>query len=382
MENFHIPRAIEKEFESCVKVGKVLILLGARRVGKTQLIKKYLNNKSPEDYLLLNGEDQLTVDLLNERTIINYQRILRDKKLLVIDEAQKIPEVGLKLKLMVDNIDNLRVIATGSSVFDLENKLGEPLVGRSNTLFLYPLAQMELANLEDYITTKGKLEERLLFGGYPELIEYPNWKEKIKYLNEMVNSYLLKDILEYDGIRKSNKIVDLLRMLAMQIGKEVNIEELARSLKGISRNTIEHYLDLLSKVFIIYNVTGFNRNLRKEITKSSRWYFYDNGILNAILTNFNTLNIRPDIGALWENYLMSERIKLNTYSNRNWNYYFWRTYDQQEIDLIEEEANQLNAFEFKWNTTKVAKVPKGWSANYPDAGFKIINPNNYLDFIV
>ena len=381
MNNKYIKRAIEEDFKNKVRMGKVLILLGGRRVGKNELINKYLSNQNSQEYLLLNGEDQRTLDLFAERTVSNYKRLIGNKKLLVIDEAQKIPEIGLKLKLIVDSIKDIKVIATGSSIFDLSNRLGEPLVGRSNTMNLFPLAQMEFALEEDYLTTRTKLEERLIFGAYPELEEHEDWNEKIEYLNGIINNYLLRDILEFNGIKKSDKIMDLLRLIAFQVGKEVNIEELAISLKGISRNTVESYLDLLSKVFIIYNVRGFSKNLRKEIIKTSRWYFYDNGIRNAVIRNFNTLDFRMDKGELWENYLMSERIKFNTYNSKWVNHYFWRTYDQQELDLVEEEAAQLRGYEFKWNPNKKVKIPGGWKNAYPEASFKVIHTDNYLDFI-
>ncbi|MCF6352995.1 MAG: ATP-binding protein [Cyclobacteriaceae bacterium] len=381
MSKIYIDRAIFKEFKSKIKPQKVLILLGARRVGKTELLKKYLAEQDTEDYLFFNGEDQQTLDLLEERSITNYKRVLGDKKLLVIDEAQKIPEIGAKLKLMVDTIENIKIIATGSSVFDLTNKLGEPLVGRSNTIKLYPLAQLELSKEESYPVTMSNLEERLIFGGYPELEHIKTWSDKISYLDDVISSNLIRDILEYEGVKKSDKLIDLLRLIAFQIGKEVNVEELANNLKGISRNTVESYLDLLSKVFIIYKVRGFSRNLRKEIAKSSRWYFYDNGIRNALIRNFNKLNVRNDIGELWENYLMAERIKYNAYNRKLINYYFWRTYDKQEIDLIEEEAEGLRAYEFKWNPKKKIKAPGGWSKTYSEASFEVISKDNYLDFI-
>jgi predicted AAA+ superfamily ATPase len=377
----YIPRAIYADFKRRLKPQKVLILLGARRVGKTELIKKYLSELDENDYQLFNGEDQQTWQLMANQSATNYKRLLGKTKLLVIDEAQKIPAIGAKLKLMVDTIEDLKIIATGSSVFDLSNKLGEPLVGRANTLKLYPLAQLELGQLEDYRTTKSKLEERLIFGGYPELEHIESWHEKIEYLDNVVGSNLIRDILEYEGVRKSDKIMDLLRLIAFQVGKEVSLDELASNLKGISRNTVERYLDLLSKVFIIYKVEGFSRNLRKEITKSSRWYFYDNGIRNAIIRNFTTLNMRQDVGDLWENYLMVERMKYNAYRNKLVNSYFWRTYDQQEIDLIEDSNGKLRAHEFKWNTRKKAKAPGGWQRAYPDASFDVITPESYLDFI-
>jgi predicted AAA+ superfamily ATPase len=331
-----IKRAIENEFHKKVKAGKVLILLGARRVGKTVFLKEYAHKKLKTNVLFLNGEDQKTIDAFSERSVVRFKQIIGNYKYLIIDEAQQIPEIGLKLKLFVDEIPEVSVIATGSSMFELNNQLGEPLVGRANLMYMYPLAQMEFSNYEDYITTTSKLEERLIYGSYPELLVCNTLDEKADYLETIVNSYLLKDILAYDGIKKADKILDLLRLIAFQIGKEVSIDELANNLRGISRNTVESYLDLLSKVFIIYPVRGFSRNLRKEISKSNRWYFYDNGIRNAIIRNYNSLNMRNDVGELWENYLMSERLKYNSYQKRRVNSYFWRTYDQQEIDLIEE----------------------------------------------
>lgn len=376
-----ISRAIYERFKKRIKPQKVLILLGARRVGKTELIKQYLSEFDRSEYQLYNGEDQKTWQLLAERSVSNYERLLSGTKLLVIDEAQKIQDIGVKLKLMVDSIEGLRIIATGSSVFDLTNKLGEPLLGRSNTMHLYPLAQMEFSKHETYAQTLENLEERLVFGSYPELQQLESWDEKAEYLDNIVGFNLLRDILEYEGVRKSDKIMDLLRLIAFQVGKEVNVDELARSLKGISRNTVESYLDLLEKVFIIYKVRGFSRNLRKEVTKSNRWYFYDNGIRNAIIRNFNQLNVRNDVGELWENYLMAERQKYNAYSGKISNHYFWRTYDQQEIDLIEENAGKLSAYEFKWNPKKKVKAPGAWSKTYADASYEVIHPENYLEFI-
>ncbi|WP_309608166.1 DUF4143 domain-containing protein, partial [Flavobacterium sp.] len=310
-----LKRGIAISFNKKVLPNKVLILLGARRVGKTAFIRNYLSTIPKEEYLQLNGEDIEDANLLKERSVSNYSRLLANLKLLVIDEAQNIPDIGLILKLIVDSIDGIKIIATGSSVFDLSNKLGEPLVGRKNTIYLFPFAQMEFANQENYKETSAKLEERLLFGSYPELEQYPDWNDKINYLKEIINSYLLKDILIYEGIKQSNKILDLLKLIAYQLGQEVSLQELARQL-GISKNTVESYLDLLSKVFVIYKVPGFSRNLRKEITKSNRWCFYDNGIRNAIINNFTRLETRTDVGALWENYLASERVKHQNYTQK------------------------------------------------------------------
>jgi uncharacterized protein len=375
-----LERGITSLFKRKVLPNKVLVLLGARRVGKTAFIKNYLSSIPKENYLHLNGEDIDDANLLKERSVNNYSRLFSNTKLLIIDEAQNIPEIGLILKLIVDSIDGIRIIATGSSVFDLSNKLGEPLVGRKNTIFLYPFAQMEFSKIENYKTTTIKLEERLLFGSYPELEQYPDWNDKISYLKEIINSYLLKDILIYDGIKQSDKILDVLKLIAFQIGKEVSVLELATQLQ-LSKNTVANYLDLLSKVFVIYKVPGFSRNLRKEITKSNRWYFYDNGIRNAIISNFTRLENRTDVGTLWENYLTTERIKNQSYHQKNTTNYFWRTYDQQEIDWLEEEDGKLHAFEFKWNEYKKSKIPTAFAKAYPDATFTIINKQNYLDFI-
>ena len=374
-------RGITELFNKRVLPNKVLILLGARRVGKTAFIKNYLATIPKEDYLQLNGEDIQDANLLKERSVSNYNRLLVNTKLLVIDEAQNIPEIGLILKLIVDSIDGIKVIATGSSVFDLSNKLGEPLVGRKNTIFLFPFAQMEFSKQENYRTTSSKLEERMLFGSYPELEQYPDWTDKINYIKEIINSYLLKDILVFEGIKHSDKIYDLLRLIAFQVGKEVSVQELANNLQ-ISKNTVANYLDLLTKVFILHKVEGFSRNLRKEITKSNRWYFYDNGIRNGIINNFNRLEARNDVGELWENYLVTERIKFQNYNQKSVSNFFWRTYDQQELDWLEEENGKLSGFEFKWNENRKAKIPTAFAKAYPEATFEVINKQNYLEFIM
>lgn len=373
-------RAVFDDLKNQLKPNKVLILLGARRVGKTQLIKKYVASTN-EKVLQLNGEDLNDIRLLEERTLENYKRLLENIDLLIIDEAQNIDDIGLILKFIVDTIDGIKVIATGSSMFDLNNKLGEPLVGRKNTLFLFPLAQMEFSQYENFKETTENIEERLIYGGYPELTHYESWYDKQTYLREIVNSYLLKDILVFDGIKNANKIYDLLRLIAFQVGKEVSLQELGNQLQ-LSKNTVERYLDLLTKVFILFKVEGFSRNLRKEITKSSRWYFFDNGIRNGIINNFNTLQNRTDIGDLWENYLASERMKKQQYHKMFRKNYFWRTYDQQELDWLEENADDLAGFEFKWNENQKSKIPVAFAKAYPNATFEVITKKNYLDFIM
>ena len=375
----YINRAIKDAFLKKMTPNKVLLLLGARRVGKTSFIEHFINDNIKEPVLELYGEDMSTAEILKQRTVENYKRLMGKHKVLIIDEAQKIQDIGQILKLMVDKIDGIKIIATGSSVFDLANQLGEPLTGRKVTFNLYPLAQMEYSEEENLVQTKSLLEERLIYGNYPELLKYDSYEEKAAYLNELVNSYLLKDILEHDGIKNSAKLINLLRLLAFQIGKEVSLEELGRQL-GMSRSSVERYLDLLSKVFVIYKVSGFSRNLRKEITKTSRWYFYDNGIRNTLIANFNPIALRNDIGELWENYLLSERIIYQQYSGMIVNNYFWRTYYQQEIDWIEEREGNLFAYEIKWKDKKV-KVPSAWKDAYPDSEYSVISQDNYLNFI-
>ncbi|HMR19147.1 MAG TPA: AAA family ATPase [Sphingobacterium sp.] len=377
---YYYKRALIAQFKRKLIPNKVLILLGARRVGKTQLIKNYIQEETKNNYLQLNGEDIHDINLLQERSVANYKRLLSGIDVLVIDEAQHIPDIGLVLKLIVDMIDGIKVIATGSSMFDLANSLGEPLVGRKNTLYLFPLAQIEFSAYENYKQTTENLEQRLLFGGYPELAHHSDWEEKQDYLHEIVNSYLLKDILVFDGIKNANKIYDLLRLIAFQVGKEVSLQELGNHLQ-LSKNTVERYLDLLTKVFVLFKAEGFSRNLRKEITKTSRWYFYDNGIRNALLNNFNRLHMRSDVGDLWENYLASERIKKQHYHKMKVRNYFWRTYDQQELDWLEEQSDSLAGFEFKWHKNTKSKAPVAFTKAYSNATFEVITKSNYLDFI-
>ena len=357
---------------------KVVILSGARRVGKTMLVKEILANVN-EPILMLNGDDINVHDKLSIRSIENYKQILGTYKLLYIDEAQKIPEIGLKLKLMIDEIEGLRIIISGSSSFDKHKNAGEPLTGRKYTFTLYTLSENEYTQIENNINKMDKVRERLVFGNYPELLHLPDHQDKVDYLNEMISSYLLKDILVYEHIKNSQKIFNLLRLIAFQIGGEVSLQELGIQL-GISKNTVEKYLDLLSKVFILHKVEGFSRNLRKEITKNSRWYFLDNGIRNAVIANFNPLQARNDIGALWENYMISERLKYQEYRRISSNNYFWRTYEQQEIDWVEERDGSLFGYEFKWKEEKV-KIPTQWKSAYPDASFELININNFSEWL-
>ncbi|MFT4060954.1 MAG: AAA family ATPase [Edaphocola sp.] len=357
---------------------KALLLLGARRVGKTELLKK-IEEQAKEKVIFLNGDDVDTHSLLEVRSVANYTRLLGDCRFLIIDEAQEIPDIGKKMKLMIDSIKGLKIIASGSSAFELNNQIGEPLVGRMYSFLLFPVAQMEFATIENSVQTKGNLEERLIFGGYPELLHLEGALQKADYLKELIHNYLLKDILTFEGIKKRDTILSLLQKLAFRTGNEVSLEALGRELQ-ISKNTVEKYLDLFKKVFIVYDVKGFSRNRDNEITKMKKWYFVDNGIRNALISNFNPLNLRDDVGKLWESYLNSERMKKNHYAQRAVDSYFWRTHTQQEIDLIEEENGKLNAFEYKWKNGK-AKIPSQFASAYPNADFSLINNDNYLDFM-
>jgi uncharacterized protein len=357
---------------------KVVIIFGARRVGKTMLVKEILKQVN-EPVLTLNGEDINVHDKLANRSAENYKQILGSYKFLYIDEAQKIPEIGLKLKLMIDEIDGLKIIISGSSSFDIHKDAGEPLTGRKYSFNLFALSESEYNQIENSISKIDKLRERLVFGSYPELLHLPDREDKIDYLNELVSSYLLKDILVYENIKNSQKIFNLLRLIAFQIGGEVSLQELGSQL-GISKNTVEKYLYLLSKVFILHKVEGFSRNLRNEITKNSRWYFLDNGIRNAVIANFNPIESRNDIGALWENYMISERLKYQEYRRLSSNNYFWRTYEQQEVDWVEERDGSLFGYEFKWKEDKV-KIPTQWKSAYPDASFEVINMENFNEWL-
>jgi hypothetical protein len=281
---------------------------------------------------------------------------------------------------MVDEIPALRIAVSGSSAFDLHNQLGEPLVGRAFWYELLPIAQCELKNHEILLQTRQNLRERLVFGSYPEVLLLDSFEEKERYLRDLVQAYLLKDIISFEGIRNAAKVSDLLRLIAFQVGSECSMQELGRQL-SMSKNTVEKYLDLLEKVFVLRKVRGYNRNLRKEVTKNARFYFWDNGIRNALLNDFKPLDLRNDIGLLWENYLLSERYKKLKYSNLNKEFYFWRTYDQQEVDSIEVRNQAIEAYEFKWSPTRAAKAPSGFQAAYPDATFQVIHPDNYLDFV-
>jgi len=358
--------------------GKVVVLYGPRQVGKTTLIKE-INHELKYRTLFLNGEDRFVQEWLSSRSVEILKRNIGENELIIIDEAQNINEIGLNLKIMVDSFSNLRIIATGSSSFELANQVGEPLVGRKWQFELFPVAQLELKNDENYMQTKANLDQRLIFGSYPEVVTSYDIIKKTQILNSIVDNYLFKDILQWENLKQADKLIDILKLIAFQIGKQVSISELANTL-NINFYTVERYLDLLEKVFIIIKVSGFSRNLRKEIGKTSRYYFLDNGIRNAVVNNFNDLKTRDDVGQLWENYLFMERLKLRKYTNLFANHYFWRTHDRKEIDLIEEHGGRLYGYEFKWGDKKI-KPPQEFLNTYSNSQFMVVNRENYLDFI-
>ena len=374
-----LSRVIEEQIINSLVPNKVVVLIGPRRVGKTVLIEQIVREFAGTS-LFLSGEDLSALELLQRRTIENYRQVLAGKDLLVIDEAQSIPDIGLILKLIVDHVEGIKVLVTGSSAFDISNHTGEPLTGRKVTYNLYALSEEELAQVEDVLTRKDKLYQRLVYGNYPELLQKRTTAAKEEYLREILGSYLLKDILAFENIRNADKIFDLLRLISYQIGGEVSLQELGNQL-DMSKNTVDKYLDLLAKVYVLHKVKGFSKNLRKEVTKNSRWYFYDNGLRNAIIANLDPIDQRNDVGQLWENYVISERIKYQKYHKLFVNNYFWRTYDQQEIDWVEERGTRLYGYEFKWNPNRHVKSPGAWKKTYENADFTVIHPENYRSWV-
>lgn len=369
------------DIEALLKPGRVLVLYGPRRVGKTTLVQEYLA-RTPLKYRSDVGDDIRVADILGSRDVARILRYVEGLELYVIDEAQLIPGIGQGLKILADQRPDLRIIATGSSSFDLAQNIGEPLVGRKKTITLYPLAQQEL--LSEYANQaelSEHLEDFLLYGSYPAVITAPTREEKLEYLDELVGSYLLHDILALEQIKSSATLVNLLRLLAFQVGSEVSLNELATKLQ-INVRTVARYLDLLEKSFVIVRLGSFSRNLRSEIVQKSKYYFLDNGVRNGVISQFNPLELRSDVGQLWENFVFTERLKHRAYASIRRQTYFWRTYGQQEVDFVEDGDGQLSAYEVKWSGNTRAAVPSDWTAAYPDASFEVINRENYLDFIV
>lgn len=376
-----IQRLLLSKLEERVKSGQVVVVYGPRRVGKTTLVKEYLNSYRGK-YVFLNADELASREALESQDAKKLGELVNGLDLLVIDEAQRVREIGLNLKIIVDTYPQLSIIATGSASFDLANKINEPLTGRKSTLTLFPISFEELVSELGAFEAKKQLERWIVWGGYPNSIVIDSIQDREHFLSELVGSYLYKDVLELDDVKRADKIVDLLRLIAFQIGKEVSLAELASNL-AINRETVERYLDLLEKVFVIFRVSGFSRNLRKEVVKNHRYYFYDNGVRNSLIQNFNALNLRDDVGQLWENYLVSERMKTNHYHNRLVNSYFWRTYDQKEIDLIEEAGGQLSGFEFKWKQGKLnSSTVKEFTTTYHNASVQSVTSDTFDSFLI
>jgi predicted AAA+ superfamily ATPase len=356
---------------------KVILLFGARQTGKTTLLKKLLT--SDDDVLWLNGDESDVRLMLQNQTSAGLRAFIGAKKTVIIDEAQRIEDIGLTIKLIHDNYPEIKIIATGSSAFELKNKTNEPLTGRKLEFKLFQFSTKELVNHHGLLNENRLLQHRMIFGYYPDIVN--NLGDETELLKNLADSYLFKDILMLDGIKKPEKLIKLLQALAFQVGSQVSYNEIG-TLVGLDSKTIEKYVDLLEQSFVIFKLNSFSRNLRNELKFSRKIYFYDNGIRNAVINNFSPLAIRQDTGMLWENYLVSERMKRNHYDKNYCNSFFWRTKAQQEVDYLEEKNGKLFAYEFKWNSKKNAKITKTFTSNYPEAEINIITPENYLDFVL
>lgn len=372
-------RYYEDKITDWIKPGKALVFTGPRRVGKTELIKKWLTGFEGKVYAGT-GDNLELRDLLSSQNLNRIRLMFEGYDLIFIDEAQRIPGIGYGLKLIVDHMPHIKLIVTGSSSFDLTQKIGEPMTGRFINRILYPLSVLELHYQFGGMTVNESLDELLVYGSYPEVLSNRAKEDKIEYLRNIRDSYLLKDVLELENIRNPAKLSDLLKLLAFQIGKEVSHNELSNSL-GIAKQSVERYLDILEKAFIIKKTGGFSRNLRNEVSQNSRYFFWDNGIRNALINNYNPIEMRNDVGMLWENFLFIERLKKQEYHRIYTNNYFWRTYDRKEIDLVEERDGRLYGFEFKWKEKSV-KAPAKWLGTYENATFEVIHKNNFLSFLI
>lgn len=368
-----ITRTLENKIRNKIGSGKAIVLVGARQVGKTTLIKSILKDS---DFLFLDADDPTIRSMLTNPNTEQIRTILADNSIVFLDEAQRISGIGLTLKIITDQFKDVQLFVSGSSSFDLGNELNEPLTGRKWEYELFPISWEEYEKKIGFVNSEQQLENRLLYGFYPEVINNQgNEKETLKSL---VNSYLYRDILAFSGIRKPEVLEKLLQALALQMGSEVNYNELSQTV-GINKVTVQKYIEILEKGYIVFKMNSFSRNLRSEIKQNRKIYFYDNGVRNMIIGNFNPLDLRVDKGALWENFLVSERRKQNFYKNTFSKMYFWRTKQQQEIDLVEESSGQIFGYEFKWNSKK-ANFPQTFTETY-NAETSLINKENFRDFV-
>ena len=376
-----IERDLKAVLDSKIGKGKVLLLIGPRQVGKTTLLKNILTSVSSEKKVQFWNCDESDVrQFLSEANSAKLKSFVGNSDFIVIDEAQRVKDIGLTIKLLHDSFPNVQLAVTGSSSLDLSNSINEPLTGRKFEYNLFPFSTNELVNHTSMLEEMRLLKNRLVYGFYPDVVNNPGEEKEI--LTNIVNSYLYKDVFEFQDIRKSSVIEKLVQALALQVGSEVSFNELG-NLLGIDTVTVQRYVDLLEKAYVIFHIRSFSRNVRNELKKSIKIYFYDNGVRNSVISNFSPVELRSDIGALWENFLISERIKNNAYHNKHAKYYFWRTTQKQEIDFIEEVEQNLFAYEFKYNPKKVnSKCPVTFSNNYPNVPFDVITSENYMDFVV
>ena len=373
-----IIRELKKRIEVKMFRGKAIILVGARQVGKTTLYNEILKQRK-EKVLRLNMDETEVREIFNNPSLGDLQRLIADNRIIMIDEAQRATDIGLTLKRIQDNFPDRQLLVTGSSSLDLRTKINEPMTGRKWEYTLYPISTSEILHSQGLLYVNQTLENRLIYGSYPDVLNYA--LDAKETLMNLAGTYLYKDILEIESVRKPALIEKLLVALALQVGSEVSYNELAQTI-GSDSKTVEKYIDLLEKCFIIFRLQAFSRNLRNELKKSRKIYFYDNGIRNAILQNFTPLALRNDTGPLWENFFISERIKANHYTGRYAHSYFWRTRSGQEIDYIEESDGVFSAFELKWNPKKAStSIPKSFLETYPIAATSVVTPDNFLDYL-
>jgi len=372
-----IPRQLDILVQERMDDKKAIIIFGPRQSGKTTLLKKIVNRDS-SNVLWWNGDETDIRQMLKNPTSTLLQSLIGKNKLLIIDEAQRVENIGLCIKLIFDNLEDVKVIASGSSAFELANKINEPLTGRKWEFFLYPLSYSEMVDYHGAITENRLIEQRMIYGYYPDVVNNPGDEKAI--LQQLSDSYLYKDILTWENIQKPDRLETLIQALAFQLGNEVSYFELSK-ITGLDKETVERYIILLERAFIVFRLRSFSRNLRAELKKSRKIYFYDNGIRNAIIRNYNSIGLRNDVGALWENFLISERMKFLQYNKIYANHYFWRTHSHQEIDYIEERNGKLFAFEFKRKRTPNYNFPKTFANTYSESEGQVITPDNFEGFI-
>ena len=372
-----IQRILKEQIKNQMFKGKAIVLMGSRQTGKTSLLAEIF--PSEQDALWLSGDDVDVQGMMENMTAQRMRMLLGDRKVIVIDEAQRIKDIGLRMKVVTDQMKDVQLVATGSSAFELANRLNEPLTGRKWEYQLYPLSFGEMVAHHGLLTEKRLLTHRLVYGYYPEVVTSTGNERNV--LKMLADSFMYKDVLAMGNIKKSDKLLTLLQAISFQVGDQVSYSELASTV-GIDVKTVESYIDVLEKCYIIFRLPSLSRNLRNELKNNRKIYFYDNGIRNALISNFSQMEIRTDSGALWENFAISERIKFTAYNQLWCNRYFWRTHEQKEIDYVEDSDGILSAFEFKYNPKKKVTVPKHFAEAYPNANFKVITPDNFEEFVL